>query len=404
MTHSFRPTLTREGLIGLMLVALCLITGFANPAFLSLATVFDTLRNLTVVGILGMAVMVVMLTGGIDVSFPAIAALTSYATIRTFIALGLNGPVIAIFALAVAFGVLLGLVNGLLVARLRLPALIVTLGTSSLYYGFNLFFLGSQYLFNVPKTLLAFSHSSLLQVADARGRTWSLHPVTLIFLAVTLMIAFVLRYTIFGRSLYAIGASRESAERIGLPVRAAETLAFVAAGDPCGDRWDHSGHLLPQRQPGRLFRRRARHYRRGRSRRGLDCRRARLGPGRCRRPDLRGAAHLEFGADRHSRRLAESLHRFRADPRHRTLRLAERPRGTTDASSPFAHEGLSHVRRANPSPGSLRAAARSPPRWGPRRCSPSSCPTGSCRPTTLFRWRSRCRSLAFFRSPCRYRC
>lgn len=230
MTHSFRPTLTREGLIGLMLVALCLITGFANPAFLSLATVFDTLRNLTVVGILGMAVMVVMLTGGIDVSFPAIAALTSYATIRTFIALGLNGPVIAIFALAVAFGVLLGLVNGLLVARLRLPALIVTLGTSSLYYGFNLFFLGSQYLFNVPKTLLAFSHSSLLQVADARGRTWSLHPVTLIFLAVTLMIAFVLRYTIFGRSLYAIGASRELAERIGLPVRAAETLAFVAAG------------------------------------------------------------------------------------------------------------------------------------------------------------------------------
>jgi simple sugar transport system permease protein len=227
---SLRPTLTSERLVGLMLLALCLVTGFANPAFFSLATVFDTLRNLTVVGILGMAVLVVMLTGGIDVSFSAIAALTSYATIRVFIALGLEGPVIAIFALAVAFGVLLGLANGLMVAFLRLPALIVTLGTSSLYYGFNLFFLGSQNLFNVPKTLVAFSRTSLLRVADDQGRTWSLHPVILVFVAVALIIAVVLRQTVFGRSLYAIGGSRESAERIGLSVKTSETLAFVVAG------------------------------------------------------------------------------------------------------------------------------------------------------------------------------
>jgi simple sugar transport system permease protein len=225
-----RPTLTNERLVGLMLVALCLATGLSNPAFFSLATLFDTLRNLTVVGIFGMAVMVVMLTGGIDVSFPAIAAVSAYATIRIFIGLGLDGPVIAVFAVAVVFGVLLGLVNGLLVALLRLPALIVTLGTSSLLYGFSLFFLGSQNLFNVPKTLVAFSRSSLLQVTDAGGRTWSLHPVILVFVAVALAVALALRYTVFGRSLYAIGSSRESAERIGLPVRSSEILAFVLAG------------------------------------------------------------------------------------------------------------------------------------------------------------------------------
>lgn len=225
-----RPTLTNERLVGLMLVALCLATGLSNPAFFSLATLFDTLRNLTVVGIFGMAVMVVMLTGGIDVSFPAIAAVSAYATIRIFIGLGLDGPVIAVFAVAVVFGVLLGLVNGLLVALLRLPALIVTLGTSSLLYGFSLFFLGSQNLFNVPKTLVAFSRSSLLQVSDAGGRTWSLHPVILVFVAVALAVALALRYTVFGRSLYAIGSSRESAERIGLPVRSSEILAFVLAG------------------------------------------------------------------------------------------------------------------------------------------------------------------------------
>ena len=230
MIRSFRPALTSERLVGLMLVALCLITGLANPAFFSLATVFDTLRNLTVVGILGMAVLVVMLTGGIDVSFPAIAALTSYATIRIFIAFGLDGPLIAVFALAVVFGILLGLANGLIVALLRVPALIVTLGTSSLYYGFNLFFLGSQNLFDVPKTLVSFSRSSLLKLADAQGRTWSLHPVILVFVAVALIVAVVLRCTVFGRGLYAIGGNRESAERIGLPVKTTETLAFVVAG------------------------------------------------------------------------------------------------------------------------------------------------------------------------------
>jgi simple sugar transport system permease protein len=227
---SFRLTMTNERLVVLMLVALCLVTGIANPTFFSMATVFDTLRNLTVVGILGMAVLVVMLTGGIDVSFPAIAALTSYATIRIFIGLGFDGPVIAIYALAIVFGVALGLFNGLLVALLRLPALIVTLGTSSLFYGFNLFFLGSQNLFNLPKSLIPFSRSSLMQVTDAYGRTWSLHPVVLLFAVVVLLVAFLLRRTIFGRSLHAIGGSRESAERIGLPVRNVEIFAFVIAG------------------------------------------------------------------------------------------------------------------------------------------------------------------------------
>ena len=69
-----------------------------------------------------------------------------------------------------------------------------------------------------------------MQVADSEGRTWNLHPVILVFVAVASCVAIVLRYTIFGRSLYAIGGSRESAERIGLPVKLSETFAFVVAG------------------------------------------------------------------------------------------------------------------------------------------------------------------------------
>ncbi len=223
-------TLSHGVLVGIMLLIMCIVTSIINPAFFSLATLFDTLRNLTIVGILGMGVLLVMLSGGIDVSFPAIAALTSYVTIKLFITLGIEGPVFAIYGFAFLFGVALGLFNGFFISFFRLPALIVTLGTSSLLYGFNLFFVGSQNLFNIPQSMVHFSRSALLSVADIHGRTWSLHPAVLIFIAIVILVTLFLRYSILGRGIYALGGNRESAERLGLPVRRIEMLVFAITG------------------------------------------------------------------------------------------------------------------------------------------------------------------------------
>ena len=222
--------LKNETLVAGMLVVLCVVTALVNPAFLSIATVFDAFRNLTVIGILGMGVLLVMLSGGIDVSFPAVAALTSYATVKLFITLGIDGPVLAIYGLATVLGIALGLINGAFVSFFRLPALIVTLGTSSLFYGFNLFFIGSQNLFNIPRSLSAFSRTSLFTVTDAHGRTLSFHPTVLLFLAIAGLVALFLRHTMLGRGIYALGGSRESAQRVGLPVRRIELLTFAIAG------------------------------------------------------------------------------------------------------------------------------------------------------------------------------
>ncbi len=224
------PKFNNGVFVGLMLAVLCLVTGLANPAFLSAATLFDTLRSLTVVGILGMGVLLVMIGGGIDVSFPAIAALSSYVSVKVFIALGWDGPLIAIFGLAVVIGLALGLINGVFISAFRLPALIVTLATSSLIYGFNLFFMGSQDLFNVPASIAEFSRTSLFTVTDQGGRSWSLHPLVLLFLGVAALMALFLRYTTAGRGVYALGGSRDAAERVGLPVWRLELLVFATAG------------------------------------------------------------------------------------------------------------------------------------------------------------------------------
>ncbi len=216
--------------VAVMLAALCVVTAAVNPGFLSVATVFDTLRSLTVVGILGMGVLLVMVAGGIDVSFPAIAALSSYVSVTVFTAWGWGGPVLAIYGLAVVLGLALGLLNGVLISAFRLPALIVTLGTSSLIYGFNLFFVGSQDLFNVPRSIGAFSRASLLTITDPGGRSHALHPLVLLFAVVAVLMAWFLRYTTTGRGIYAFGGSREAAERVGLPVRRLELLVFAVAG------------------------------------------------------------------------------------------------------------------------------------------------------------------------------
>jgi simple sugar transport system permease protein len=217
-------------LVGMLLVILCVGTGLINPEFFSVATVFDTLRNLTIVGIFGMGALLVMLSGGIDVSFPAIAAVTSYVAIKLFIDMNWGGPVVVIYGIATVLGVLLGLMNGFFISYFRLPALIVTLGTSSLLYGFNLFFVGSQNLFNIPVSLGTFARAGLLSFSDSSGRTWMLHPATLIFVVIAGLTGLFLRYTMLGRGIYAIGGNRDAAERVGLPVRKIELLVFSVTG------------------------------------------------------------------------------------------------------------------------------------------------------------------------------
>ena len=117
-----------------------------------------------------------------------------------------------------------------IVAKFRLPALIVTLGTSSLIYGFNLFFIGSQDLFNVLSSIGAFSRSSLFVVTDQTGRSWALAPprIAVSRRSPSRWRCFSLHDS--GRGIYALGGSREAAERVGLPVRRLEVLVFAVAG------------------------------------------------------------------------------------------------------------------------------------------------------------------------------
>lgn len=219
-----------ETLVALILVAFIAVTAFVDPRFLSLATLLDLLRNGLIIGIFAIGVLLVLISGGIDVSFTALAAFAMYAATKAVMALGLGDTFAFAFLLAAGIGICLGLVNGFFVATLRLPTLIVTLGTLSVFRGFLLTFVGSQLISNIPSGMRDFSRSVLWRGELPGGGFGRLPSATLVLVAAVVLTAFILYRTSLGRNIFAVGGSREAAERIGINVTATQYFVYVYVG------------------------------------------------------------------------------------------------------------------------------------------------------------------------------
>jgi len=221
---------THEFVIAACILILSIVVGLLNPAYFSLGNLFDLLRNATIYGILAMGVLVVLISGGVDVSFPAIAAASSYIAVKILIASGFQGSAWIVYALAMPFGFAFGFLNATLIACFRLPALIVTLGTAGMIYGFVLFFVGNLVLYNLPAGLVKYGTASLATVEDATAGTSGLHPSVLLLVAAAAAVGILLKYTMAGRGVFALGGNREAAERSGFNIRRIEYGIYCLAG------------------------------------------------------------------------------------------------------------------------------------------------------------------------------
>jgi len=219
-----------EALVALVILAFCAVGALADPSFLSIPTLMDLARAGIVLGILAVGVLVVLISGGIDVSTTSLAIFALYATtlIVQSIAPDLSWPLA--FLVAVLIGALLGAVNGALIAGFGLPTLIVTLGTLSVFRGFLLTFVGSRLISDLPPSLRDFSRAMMIRGTNADGSFFSL-PWAFAFLVGVVALTWAILYrTMLGRQVFAIGGSLESARRIGVPVRRIQFLVFVYVG------------------------------------------------------------------------------------------------------------------------------------------------------------------------------
>jgi rhamnose transport system permease protein len=211
-----RPGLRRvpshELILALLLVVELAVFCAIGRNFVSGDNAFEIVRLSVEVGLLALAMTPVIVSGGIDLSVGSLMALSAVLFGKMFRDAGLPVGVAAI--LTVGVGMAAGLLNAALIAGLRLPPLIVTLGSFSLYRGLAEGLTGGSDSFMCPKSFLFLGKG----------------PQIPVFLAVAAGFWLLLHRTTVGRGLYAIGLSPEGARYAGIPVGRRIALVYVLSG------------------------------------------------------------------------------------------------------------------------------------------------------------------------------
>jgi simple sugar transport system permease protein len=215
----------------LVIIVFSTVITIINPSFLTVENLFDLVKSSSGMAILAMGVFVVLLSGGIDVSFTAIAIAGQYIAVNTLIATGIDNLLLA-FAVSCAVGMALGAVNAVFISLLNLPTLITTLGTLSLFHGALLAFVGTKSINTggLPNCFKTFSALNILSFTRADGTTYGLSVFVLFFIAVVLISWVILRFTVLGRGIYAIGGNFTAAKRSGLNIHGIQFFIYMYVG------------------------------------------------------------------------------------------------------------------------------------------------------------------------------
>ena len=217
---------SREMSVAAVLLAVIVVATLKSDSFLFSSNGWrDLLLTPSILILLAVGQTVVIITRNVDLSVGSILALTAYLTGKLFIDYpGL--PIVVVFLAGIALGALLGLINGVLVAFGKVPALVITLGTLYVYRGIMLSWAGSDRInaSDMPRSFLRLGTQSILGI-----------PVlTILALLVLAAVGYYLATARGGRELYAIGSDPDAADLYGLQVRRRVLTAFVLCGALAG--------------------------------------------------------------------------------------------------------------------------------------------------------------------------
>lgn len=213
----------QEFTLFVILIVMCIIIGFFNITFFSIENLIDLLKTNLVLTMMAMGMLLVILTGGIDVSVASIISAIT-VIIGNFL-INVSSNLFVVVLVAAISGMLIGLVNGLLIAKLKIPPIVATLGTMNIIAGINLYITNGSWITGVPQNFIDFGNIMLFKFHLSDGRLIGL-PIQIIFLLpVCIGTWYVLNKTVIGRGIYALGGNKESAERMGF--NSTKVLLFI---------------------------------------------------------------------------------------------------------------------------------------------------------------------------------
>lgn len=196
------------------------IEGFFTPYALA-----DSTTNFSEKALIALAMALLVIAGEIDLSIAATMALASMAM---GFAMKAGADTTTMVLAALATGVACGALNGWLVTRWKLPSIVVTIGTLSLYRGLAQVVLGDQAITGYPETLVTWGNGYL---GDLFGLPWLIVPIEFaVMLVAALLVGLFLHATVHGRRIYAIGANATAARFSGIAVDRYRMGLFIFAG------------------------------------------------------------------------------------------------------------------------------------------------------------------------------
>lgn len=205
--------------IYIILLLLLIIAATASPVFLRERNLLNLSRQVAILGVVAIGQTYVILTGGIDLSVASVMALMSVLAANMMDGQDALVPGVVLFCLGVA--ALIGLVNGLLVTRLRIPPFIATLGTILVVQGIRFIYTGGAPKGSIPDSLRFWGRGTL------QTPVGSLPSSLMLFLIVVAFSFVLLRWTTLGRRLYAVGGNPKTARLSGVQVETTTIVAYV---------------------------------------------------------------------------------------------------------------------------------------------------------------------------------
>ena len=227
--------LRNETALIIAIIVLSLIIGIKSPEFFTLANLFDIFRSSFVQLIFALGVLIVIISGGIDISFPAVGIFAGYTAVVLMQHFEWNPENLLLpIALAIIIGTILGAINSIAIATFGIPTLIATLGTSGIFRGLMLTFIGSSFISDIPIALDKFATADLLKIQPEEGTLARLHILIIPVAILTILISLLLTRTMFGRSVYALGGGVEATRRLGISVKRTQAKIYMLVGGLSG--------------------------------------------------------------------------------------------------------------------------------------------------------------------------
>ena len=219
--RSRRRTSTEVNLVIILLVLMMILSIATKGTFLSISNLTNLLRQTSINGVVAAAMLFVIITGGIDLSVGAVVGVSGMIfALLTSSMMPYQYSMILAFIIALFVSTLIGLGNGIAIYDGKVPPFIATLGIMTFTRGLTMYLSSGRMITGIPKSFIQFSYKKYLGIPG----------LALVWVISVLIAEFVLKYTKFGRNLYALGSNPEAARLSGINLRLNYYGAYMTSG------------------------------------------------------------------------------------------------------------------------------------------------------------------------------